>query len=84
MHRTLIVLKPLGIGFDKTDGLIKVYDDTRYLVLFLPEKHDAIYNRIRYLISRKMRYFICYFSKLSKNKSFFISFFASRESSDFA
>ena len=26
---------------------------TRYLVLFGPEKHDPIYNRIRYLISKK-------------------------------
>ena len=67
LHRTLIGLKPLGIRFDKIDGLIKVYDGTRYLVLFLPEKYDAIYNRIRYLISRKKWYFIRYFSKLSKN-----------------
>ena len=26
----------------------------RCLVLFAPEKHDAIYNRIRYLISQKI------------------------------
>ena len=31
----------------------KPYDGTRYLVLFGSEKHDFIYNRIRYLISVK-------------------------------
>ena len=33
--------------------MIRVYDGTRYLVLFGPEKYDAIYNRIRYLIIQK-------------------------------
>ena len=42
--------KPLRFRFDKVDGFIRVYDRTRYLVLFGPEKYDAIYNRIRYLI----------------------------------
>ena len=32
---------------------VRVYDGNRYLVLFGPEKHDAIYNRTRYLISKK-------------------------------
>ena len=27
---------------------IRVNDETRYLVLFGPEKHDVIYNKIRY------------------------------------
>ena len=40
--------------FDKVDGFIKGYDGTRYLVLFGPEKYYAIYNRIRFLISKKM------------------------------
>ena len=35
------------------DGFIRVYDGTRYLVLFRSEKHGSIYNRIRYLISVK-------------------------------
>ena len=39
--------KLLRIRFDKVDGFIKVYDGNRSLVLFSPEKHDAIYNRIR-------------------------------------
>ena len=39
------------IRFDKIDGFIRVYDGTRYLLGF--EKYDAIYNRIRYIISPK-------------------------------
>ena len=41
--------KPLCIRFDKIDGFIRVYDRTRYLVLFGSEKYDSMYNRIRYL-----------------------------------
>ena len=29
------------------------FDRTRYLALFSPEKYDALYNRITYLISQK-------------------------------
>ena len=43
----------MRIRFDKIDGFIKVYDGTKYLVLFGPEKYDAIYNRIRYLINQR-------------------------------
>ena len=42
-YKTLIGAKSLRIRFDKIDGF----------TLFGPEKHDAIYNRIRYLISQK-------------------------------
>ena len=52
-YKTLIAAKSLRIRFDKTDGFIRVYDRTRYLVLFAIEKHDSIYNRIIYLISVK-------------------------------
>ena len=52
-YKTLIGAKPLRIRFDKVDGFVSVYDGTRHLVLFGPEKHDAIFNRIRYLISQK-------------------------------
>ena len=34
-YKTLITPKPLGISFNQIDG---VYDGTRYLVLFRPEK----------------------------------------------
>ena len=46
--------KPLRIRFDKIDGFIKIYDGTRQLVLFSPERYDPIYDRIRYLVSEKM------------------------------
>ena len=51
--KTLIAAKPLSIRFNKEDGFIRVYDETRYVVLFGPEKYDAIYSRIRYLVSLK-------------------------------
>ena len=51
--KTLIGPKPLRIKFNKIDGFIRVYDGTRYLVLFADEKYDFIYNRIRYLIGVK-------------------------------
>ena len=43
----------MRIRLDKTVRLIRVYDETSYLVLFGSEKYDSIYNRIRYLISVK-------------------------------
>ena len=41
------------ISFNKVDRFITAYDGSRYLVLFRTEKHDAIYNRIKYFISQK-------------------------------
>ena len=41
----------LRTSFIKVDGFFKVYDGTRFLVLFGSEKYDAIYNRIKYLIN---------------------------------
>ena len=52
-YKTLIDAKPLPIRFDRIDIFIRVYDGTRYLVLFEREKSYSIYNRIRYLISVK-------------------------------
>ena len=46
----MISSKLLDIRFDKIDGFITVFDATRNLLLFGPEKYDAIFNRIRYLI----------------------------------
>ena len=48
-----ISYKTLRIRFDKIDGSIRVYDGTRYLVLFGPENYDAIYNRVRYFTCQK-------------------------------
>ena len=45
--------KPFRIRFDKVDGFIRVYDGTRYSVLFGDEKYDFISTRIRYLIGVK-------------------------------
>ena len=50
---TKLCAKPLRTRFDKIDRFIKVYNGTKYLVLFGPKKYDAIYNRIRYFISQK-------------------------------
>ena len=50
-YKTLIGAKPLHIKFDKIDGFIRIYDGSKYLTLFGSQKFDAIYNRIRYLIS---------------------------------
>ena len=48
---TLMGPKSLCIRFDEIDGLIRVYDGRRYLVLFDPEKYDVI--RIVYLTELK-------------------------------
>ena len=53
LYKSFIGAKPLHVRFDKMDGFIRVYDGSRYLVLFGLEKYDAIYNRIRYFISQK-------------------------------
>ena len=49
----MIDAKTLRIRYDRIDGFIRVYDQTRYLVLIEREKYDFIYNRIRYLIRVK-------------------------------
>ena len=43
----------MGIRFDKVGGFIRVYDGTRYLVLFVDENYDLIYNRIKCLMGEK-------------------------------
>ena len=52
-YKSLIDPKSLRIRFFKIDRLIRIYDGTRYFTLFGSKKYDAIYNRIRYLISLK-------------------------------
>ena len=41
-YKNFVGAKRLPIRFDKIDGLIRVYDGTRYLVLFGSEKYDSI------------------------------------------
>ena len=43
-YKSLIDSKHLSITFNKIDGFVRVYDGTRYLVLFGSEKYDPIYN----------------------------------------
>ena len=56
-YKTLIGAKPLLVRFNKIERFIRVYDGTRYLVLFGGEKYDFIYNRIRYLLGVVWRMF---------------------------
>ena len=66
-YKTLIGLKPLRIRFDKINGIIGIYDGTRYLTLFGIKKYDAVYDRVRYLISLKSSVtyiFSHYFAKI--------------------
>ena len=66
-YKTLIGSKPLRIRFDEIDGIIRIYNGTRYLTLFGTKKYDAIYDRIRYLISLKSSItyiFSHYFAKI--------------------
>ena len=51
-YKTLITAKSLCIRFDKVDGFIRVYDATRYSMVFGPEIY-VIFNRISFLISQK-------------------------------
>ena len=47
-YKILVGAKSLHIRFDKIDGFIRVYNGTRYLIIFGAE--NRIYNKIRYLI----------------------------------
>ena len=51
-YKSMISARPT-CKVDEVDGLISAYHGTRYLVLFGPEKYDAIYNRIRSLKSQE-------------------------------
>ena len=59
--KNLIDIKPLRIRFHKIDGFIRIYNGTRYLVLLGPEKDDAIYKKIRYLMSQKILLHVLFF-----------------------
>ena len=56
-NKTLLGSKPLSI---------RVYEGIRYLVLFGPEKYDAIYDKIRYVISQKVVLHILFLIILQK------------------
>ena len=67
-YKTLIDSKHFHVRFDKIDGFIRIYDETRYLTLFGSEKFDAIYSRIRYLISRNCGITYIFFTISQKSK----------------
>ena len=50
-YKSLIGYKSLRIRFDKVDGFIRVFDETRYLASFGNKKYDSIYGRIPFTIS---------------------------------
>ena len=50
-YKISIGAKPFCIRFHTADGFIKVYDGTRYLVLFGFKEYEAVYDKIRCLIS---------------------------------
>ena len=53
-YKTPIGTKPLRIRFDKTDGFIMVLDGkTKHVVLFDYGLFDKIFDKIKYLISKK-------------------------------
>ena len=54
LYKTLIGAKPLCIIFDKVDGFIRNYNGTKCLASFGSKKYNAIFNRIRYLMSLKI------------------------------
>ena len=43
----------MRVRFDEIDWFIKIYDATRYLILFGSGWYDEIYDKIEYLISEK-------------------------------
>ena len=46
-------VQPLRITFDEIDRFVKIYGGIKCLVLFGSGLFDAVYTRIRYLISGK-------------------------------
>ena len=66
----------MRIRFDQIDGLVRIYDGITYLTLFGSEKYQALYNRIRYLISIKsgITYiFSHYFAKMKVDSYDYLS-----------
>ena len=66
-YNTLFGSKSLQIRFDKIDEIIRIYDESRYIILFGKKKYGALYNKITYLVSIKsgITYIIShYFAKI--------------------
>ena len=71
--KTLIDPKPLCIRSDKINGFVRIYDRTRYLVLFGSEKFDAIYLMISY--KPKKQYHIFFLTVMRKSKLILMIFY---------
>ena len=72
----------MSIRLDKAYGSVRIYDRTRYLVLFGTEKYDLICNKVRYL--KGVKHGITYlFLIIMQESRWFIWFFASRETLTF-
>ena len=46
--------KPLCISFSEIDEFIRICDGIRFFLLFASQRYDVVYNRIRYLIIKKV------------------------------
>ena len=81
----MIGSKHLPIRFDEIDGFVRISDGTRYMLLG-SKRYDAIYNRIKYMISQKSGITYIFFSLLCKNQSWSwcLWFFVYRQNIDFA
>ena len=52
-YKTFMVAKPFRIRFDDINGFITIYEGIRYLISYDYKKYNAIYDKIKYLISEK-------------------------------
>ena len=78
-YKTLIGSKLLRVRFNKIDEIIRIYDGTKYLILFGTKKYDAIYDSITFLTES-----LLFFSLICKSQNWFLWFFAYRKNIDFA
>ena len=53
-YKTFMGSNPLPISFDEKDRFTKIYDRIRCVVLFGDGFYDEIFDRIKYLISKKV------------------------------
>ena len=49
-YGTFMVAKPLPITLDKANGIIKIYDGTRYVELFGSRIYNSLNDTINYLL----------------------------------
>ena len=81
LYGTLIVPKPLQIRFDKIDGLIRVFDGTRYLTLFGSENMKLFTTELDVSLKSSIMFFYHYFAKIKVDS--YDSFFTYRKKIDF-